>query len=67
VARIRAQLDTLRQGSRTTYVGWRDQYRCAPRLHAFARDEHPGFRRVHARLEAPVPATRAPGVPEVDG
>jgi S1-C subfamily serine protease len=63
---IRARLEQLTVGPRSIYVGWRDQYRCAARLHAYARARHSGFRRRDARLNAPVPATRLPGTEELD-
>jgi S1-C subfamily serine protease len=63
---VRARLDELEPGRRRVYVGWRDHYRCAPRLHAHAAAEHPGYRRQDARINAPVPATRLPGT-EVAG
>jgi S1-C subfamily serine protease len=61
-----ARLDELRPGHRRVFVGWRYQYRCARRLHDHAAAEHPGYRRVDARLDAPVPATRLPGTGGVD-
>jgi S1-C subfamily serine protease len=64
---VRMRLEALRFGPRRIYVGWRDQYRCAGRLHAYARARHPGYRRGDARLNAPVPATRLPGTEELDG
>ena len=63
---IRLRLDELEPGPRTVFVGWRERYRCAPRLHAFNRETHPGFRPSDARLNAPVPATRVPGTEELD-
>lgn len=65
-AAIRARLNDLEPGPRRVYVGWRDQYRCAPRLHAYAAAQHPGYRRQDARINAPVPATRLPGTETVD-
>jgi S1-C subfamily serine protease len=58
---VRARLAELRRGPRRVYVGWQDQYRCAARMHAYARAEHPGFEPDDARLNAPVPASRLPG------
>jgi hypothetical protein len=63
---IRARLDELRPGARRVFVGWRDQYRCAGRLHAFAAARHPGFRPRDARLNAPLPATRLRGTEALD-
>jgi S1-C subfamily serine protease len=63
---VAARLDELEAGTRRVYVGWRDQYRCAPRLHAYAAAEHPAYRRKDARINAPVPATRLPGTERVD-
>jgi S1-C subfamily serine protease len=64
---VQARLEQLSTGPRSVYVGWRDQYRCAARMHAYARRRHPGFHRRDARLNAPVPATRLPGTEELDG
>jgi S1-C subfamily serine protease len=61
---VQERLDALRPGPDRVYVGWRDEYRCAPELHAYAAAEHRGYRRAHARINAPVPATRLVGVPE---
>ena len=63
---ILRRLDQLRVDSRRLYVGWHDQYRCVPALHAYARADHPGFRPIDARLNAPVPATRLPGTEGLD-
>jgi S1-C subfamily serine protease len=63
---IRARLGELERGRRRVYVGWREQYRCAPQLHAYATAEYPGYRRQDARINAPVPATRLPGTGVVD-
>jgi len=60
-SRVRARLDELESGARRVYVGWREQYRCAPRMHAYAAAEHRAYRRLDARINAPVPATRLPG------
>ncbi len=64
--RIAARLAELRSGPHTVYVGWERHYRCAPAQHRHAAAGHPGFRRSHARLNAPVPATRLPGTGKVD-
>jgi S1-C subfamily serine protease len=64
---VKSRLDELRPGPQQLYVGWRDQYRCSGRLHAYAAAEHPGFRPRHARLNAPVPTTRLPGTEGLDG
>ena len=63
---VQARLDQLQVGARRVYVGWRDQYRCAPSMHAYAAAEHPSYRRVDARINAPVPATRLRGTEVVD-
>jgi hypothetical protein len=63
---VRRLLAQLRPGPRRIYVGWREQYRCTPRLHAFAKAHHPGYRERNAVLNAPVPATRVPGTQELD-
>lgn len=65
-ATVQARLRELRVDERRIYVGWREHYRCAPRLHAYARREHPGYDPIHARINAPVPATRLPGTEELD-
>jgi S1-C subfamily serine protease len=54
---IAERFDQLNRGRTTVYVGWREHYRCAGRLHALAAG-HAGYRPVDARLNAPVPATR---------
>jgi hypothetical protein len=64
---ISALLAQLRPGPRRVFVGWREQFRCAWRLHAFARASHPGFRLSDARINAPVPATRLPGTEDLNG
>jgi hypothetical protein len=66
-ATIRQRLSELRPGPRELYVGWRDQYRCVSRLHAYERALHPGFRERDAQLNAPVPATRVPGTEGLNG
>ena len=63
---VQALLDQLQPGPRSVYVGWRDQYRCAPRLHAYAAAEYPGYRKQDAVINAPVPATRLPGTQALD-
>lgn len=63
---VQARLDELEPGPDRLYVGWRDQYRCAPRLHAYAAAEHPGYRRLDARINARVPATRLRGTDHLD-
>jgi S1-C subfamily serine protease len=63
---VKSRLDELERGSQRVFVGWRDQYRCAPRMHIYAAGEHPGYRRLDARINAPVPATRLPGTQVVD-
>jgi S1-C subfamily serine protease len=63
---IQARLGELQVDERRIYVGWRSYYRCAPRLHAYARHEHAGYRPLDARINAPVPATRLPGTEQLD-
>jgi S1-C subfamily serine protease len=63
---VRARLDELTVDERRIFVGWRSYYRCAPRLHAYARREHGGYRPIDARINAPVPATRLPGTEQLD-
>ena len=65
-AQVRARLDELQPDDRRINVGWRDQYRCANRMHAYARTHHEGFRPIDAQLDAPVPATRLPGTERLD-
>jgi S1-C subfamily serine protease len=63
---IRKRLGELKPGARQVYVGWRDQYRCVPKLNAETKAAHPAFKTRDAWLNAPVPATRVPGVAGVD-
>jgi hypothetical protein len=63
---VRTRLAELEPGAQRVYVGWREQYRCAGRLRAYAIGRHPGFRLRDARLNAPLPATRLPGTEELD-
>ncbi len=63
---IEARLDELEPGPRTVFVGWRERYRCAPRLHAYAREAHPGFTPKDARFNTRIPATRVRGTEELD-
>jgi S1-C subfamily serine protease len=63
---VARRLAALRPGPRATFVGWREAYRCAGRLHRAALAAHPGYRREDARLNAPVPITRLPGAEELD-
>ena len=65
-AQVKTLLDQLQPGPRSVYVGWREQYRCAPRLHAYAVAEYPGYRKQDAVINAPVPATRLPGTQALD-
>jgi hypothetical protein len=65
-ARVQALLDRLQPDKQRVYVGWRDQYRCAAALNAFAAAHHPGFREADAVLNRPVPATRLPGTQGLD-
>jgi S1-C subfamily serine protease len=66
-ARIRERLNELKPGPRRVYVGWAKQYRCVGRQHAYARAMHPGYRRIDARLDAPIAPTRVPGTEGVEG
>jgi S1-C subfamily serine protease len=63
---IEDRLAELQVDERRIYVGWREYYRCAPQLHAYARREHPGYRPSDAVINAPVPATRLPGTEGLD-
>jgi S1-C subfamily serine protease len=62
---IADRLDKLDAGRNTVYVGWRDYYRCAGRMHALTAARHAGFKPVDAQLNAPVTATRL--TPTEDG
>ena len=62
---VRQRLDELQPGRSTVYVGWREHYRCAPRLHRLTQAAHPRFQPSDARLNplcgrpaSPAPATR---------
>jgi S1-C subfamily serine protease len=63
---VEARLAELVVDERRIYVGWRDYYRCAPALHAYAAREHPGDRKTDAVINAPVPATRLRGTQGLD-
>ena len=63
---VKTLLDQLQPGPRRVYVGWREQYRCAPQLHAYAAAVYPGYRKQDAVINAPVPATRLPGTKALD-
>jgi len=63
---IQSRLDELQRDERRVNAGWRYQYRCARRMHALARAEHPRYRPADARINAPVPATRVPGTEFLD-
>jgi S1-C subfamily serine protease len=63
---VEQRLGELEVDDRRIYVGWREYYRCAPALHAYARREHPGYKSLDAVINAPVPATRLPGTQELD-
>lgn len=63
---VRARIAELQVDARRIFVGWREHYRCAGALHAYARAEHSGYRRADARINAPVPATRLPGTEGLD-
>jgi S1-C subfamily serine protease len=65
-ATVQAKLDELSVDERRIFVGWRSYYGCAPQLHAYARREHPAYRAIDARINAPVPATRLPGTEQLD-
>jgi S1-C subfamily serine protease len=65
-SRVKTLLDELQPGPRRVYVGWREQYRCAPQLHAYAAAVYPGYRKQDAVINAPVPATRLPGTQALD-
>jgi S1-C subfamily serine protease len=65
--RLDAVLSQLRPGDRAFYAGWAPEYRCADRLHAYARAAFPGYDPLAARLNAPLHATRVPGTEALDG
>ena len=65
-ATVKQRLAELQVDEQRIYVGWRDYYRCAPALHAYAKREHPGYEPGDAVINAPVPATRLPGTQELD-
>jgi Trypsin-like peptidase domain len=62
---IADRLDELDAGRTTVYVGWRDYYSCAGRMHALTAARHAGFKPADAQLDAPVAATRL--TPTEDG
>jgi S1-C subfamily serine protease len=66
-SRLQTVLNQLHPGKRAVYNGWAGQYRCAARLHAYARAMYPGYNALAARLNAPVHATRVPGTGRLDG
>lgn len=63
---IGERLGRLQPGARRVFVGWRDEYRCAPQMHALVMARHPAYRAIDAVLNAPVPATRVPGTEDLD-
>ncbi len=63
---VEARLAELQVDERRIYVGWREHYRCAPALHDYAVREHPGYRKLDAVINAPVPATRLRGTQGLD-
>jgi S1-C subfamily serine protease len=65
-ATVQERLAELEVDERRIYVGWREHYRCAPALHAYARREHPGYRPDDAVINVRVPATRLPGTEGLD-
>lgn len=64
---IRERLAQLKPGPRRVFVGWKQQYRCVGRQHAFARRMHPGYRASDARLDPRIEPTRIPGAEGLDG
>jgi S1-C subfamily serine protease len=65
-ATVQQRIGELEVDKRRIYVGWRDYYRCAPALHAYAKREHPGYGPADAVINAPVLATRLPGTQTLD-
>lgn len=63
---VEARLAELEVDEQRIYVGWREYYRCAPALHDYAAREHPGYRKLDAVINAPVPATRLRGTQRLD-
>jgi len=63
---VKDRIGELEVDERRIYVGWRDYYRCAPALHAYAKREHPGYQPIDAVINTPVPATRLPGTQTLD-
>ena len=63
---VQRLLDQLQPGPRRVYVGWRDQYRCAPGCTATPKPTILDIRERDAVLNAPVPATRLPGTEDLD-
>jgi S1-C subfamily serine protease len=66
-SRLQSVLRQLHPGDRAVYAGWGAQYRCAGQMQAYALKNFPGYRRIDARLNAPVHATRIPGTENLDG
>jgi hypothetical protein len=64
---VRQRLDELQPGRSTVYVGWREHYRCAPRLHRLTQAAHPRFQPSDARLNPLVRPTRIPGTRDPEG
>jgi hypothetical protein len=58
---ISERLGELQPGEGTVFAGWRRHYACSGRLDAHARAQHPGYRLLDARLNAPVDVSRLPG------
>jgi len=63
---VKQRIAELRPGPQRVFVGWRSQYRCVARLHAFTKAAHPAFRLNDAKLIQPITVSRLPGTEELD-
>jgi hypothetical protein len=63
---VQERIAELKPGPRTIYVGWRDQYRCVGRMHAYARAAHPGFDPRATELNRAPSVSRLPGTEDMD-
>ena len=63
---VRQRIAELRPGPQRVFVGWRSQYRCVARLHAFTKAAHPGYHARDAKLIKPITISRLPGTEELD-
>lgn len=63
---VKQRIAQLRPGPQRVFVGWRSQYRCVARMHAFTKAAHPGFEPRDAKLIQPITVSRLPGTEELD-